>query len=353
MDWLCTANAKSGFGDKPWTSYDMLVVRVETDDGIVGWGESWGYGIIPATKAAIEHVVAPHFIGRDPTRFGDLEEIRHKLHLFGRNGAVNYALAGIEIALWDIWGKNVDKPLHAVVGGAHRLEFPAYASLVPYRDPALVARMTTKALAEGYSTVKLHEIEIPSVHAAREAGGDRFELMLDTNCPWTPWQAQEMARRLQEFRLYWLEEPVWPPENFPALAQLKRESGLAIAAGENVGTAREFETLLAHDAVTYAQPSVTKIGGIAETRKVFGLAETHNIPVSPHSPYLGPGMAATLQLAATLRCPVMIERVYIQIEASPFGSMIDVRSGSMRVPDGPGLGIEPDRELIKRYRAAG
>ena len=147
-------------------------------------------------------------------------------------------------------GENVDKPLHAVFGGAHRLEFPAYASLVPYRDPALVARMTTKALAEGYSTVKLHEIEIPSVHAAREAGGDRFELMLDTNCPWTPWQAQEMARRLQEFRLYWLEEPVWPPENFPALAQLKRESGLAIAAGENVGTAREFETLLAHDAVT-------------------------------------------------------------------------------------------------------
>jgi len=343
--------ASTGFGDKPWTSYDMLVVRVETDDGIVGWGESWGYGVIPAVKTAIEQVVAAHFIGRDPTIVGNLREIWHKLHLFGRNGAIVYAMAGIEIALWDICGKAVHQPVHTLLGSAQRLQFPAYASLVPYRDPALVGRMTAKALAEGYPTVKLHEIDVPPVRAARESGGEGFELMVDTNCPWMPWQALEMARRMNEYRLYWLEEPVWPPENFPALARMKRESGVPIAAGENVGTAREFETLLSHDAVTYAQPSVTKIGGIAEMRKVCVMAEAHNIPVSPHSPYFGPGLAATLQLVATLPYPVQIERVFIQLEASPFGSMIDVRGGTMRVPDGPGLGIEPDRELLKRYRA--
>ena len=158
---------------------------------------------------------------------------------------------------------------------------------------------------------------------------------------------------MREFDIHWLEEPVWPPENFVALARLKRESGVAIAAGENVGTVREFETLLSHDAVTFAQPSVTKIGGIAEARKVYTLADAHNIAVAPHSPYFGPGLAATLHLAATLPYPVKIERVYIELEASPFGPMIEVRSGAMHVPAGPGLGIEPDRELLERYRANG
>lgn len=106
-----------GFGDKPWTSYDMLVVRVETDSGIVGWGEAWGYGIIPATKATIEHVVASHFIGREVGGFATLlSELRYKLHLFGRNGTVNYALSGIEIALWDIWGKATGMALHQLLG---------------------------------------------------------------------------------------------------------------------------------------------------------------------------------------------------------------------------------------------
>ena len=117
--------ASTGFGDKPWTSYDMLVVRVETDAGIVGWGESWGYGVIPAVKTAIEQVVAAHFIGCDPTSVGDLREIWHKLHLFGRNGAIVYAMAGIEIALWDICGKAVRQPVHTLLGSAQRLKFPA------------------------------------------------------------------------------------------------------------------------------------------------------------------------------------------------------------------------------------
>jgi D-galactarolactone cycloisomerase len=178
--------ASTGFGDKPWTAYDMLVVRVETDEGIIGWGESWGYGIIPATKATIEHVVAPHFIGRDAAEFANLfEEMRHKLHLFGRNGTINYALAGIEIALWDIWGKVVDQPVHALLGGAHRLQFSAYASLMPYRDPARVGEITAQAVTEGYPAVKLHEIDVPQVRAARSAGGDGLELTVDTNCPWT------------------------------------------------------------------------------------------------------------------------------------------------------------------------
>jgi L-alanine-DL-glutamate epimerase-like enolase superfamily enzyme len=298
-------------------------------------------------------VVAPHLVGRDAAGFAPLlDELRYKLHLFGRNGTVNFALSGVEIALWDLWGKSTAQPVHALLGGARRLRFQAYASLMPYRDAERVGEITAKAVAEGYPAVKLHEIDVPQVRAARSAAGGGVDLMVDTNCPWTPQQALQMARRMREFDLLWLEEPVWPPEDFAALARLERESGVAIAAGENVGTAREFETLLSLDAVTYAQPSVTKIGGIAEARKVYALAEARGIAVAPHSPYFGPGLAATLHLAATLPYPVQIERVFIDLEASPFGPMIDVRSGYMSVPDGHGLGVDPDPELIARYRAS-
>lgn len=345
--------ASTGFGDKPWTSYDMLVVRVETEDGAVGWGESWGYGIIPATMATLEQVVIPHFVGREASGFAALmSEMRYKFHLFGRNGTINYALAGIEIALWDLWGKATGQPVYQLLGGAHRLRFNAYASLMPYREPARVGEIAAQAAADGYVSVKLHEIDVPQVRAARLALGDAFELTVDTNCPWTPWEAQAMAQRMREYNIHWLEEPVWPPENFGALARLKRDSGVAIAAGENVGSVREFAALLAQDAVTFAQPSVTKIGGIAEAQKVYALADAHNVAVAPHSPYFGPGLAATLHLAATLPYAVKIERVYIELEASPFGEMIHPRAGWMDVPPGPGLGIEPDPALIQRYRAS-
>jgi D-galactarolactone cycloisomerase len=342
---------KTGFGDKPWAAYDMLLVRVETDDGLVGWGESWGYGIIPGTRATLEAVVAPHFIGRDAVAFEPvLDEMRHKFHLFGRNGTINYALAGIEIALWDIRGKRAGKPLHALIGGALRRQFSAYASLLPYRDPALVATITRKAIGEGYTSVKLHEIDVPQVRAAREAGGPGLEIMLDTNCPWSLPQAREMAGRLRDCDIHWLEEPVWPPENFSALARLKRDAGIPIAAGENVGTVREFETLLAQEAVDYAMPSVTKIGGIGEALKVYEAALDRRVAVAPHSPYLGPGLAATLHLAATLPEAVRIERVYVELEASPFGPLGEVRSGSMTLPESHGLGADPEAALLERYR---
>lgn len=340
-----------GFGDKPWTSYDMLVVMVEADNGIVGWGEAWGYGIIPATRTTITDVVSPHLIGRDIAGFAAmLDEVRYKLHLFGRNGTVNYALAGIEIALWDIWGKANNLSACELLGGARRTTFEAYASLLPYRDPDTVAEIAAQAVAKGYAAIKLHEIEMPPIRAARAAIGPDIALTVDTNCPWTLEQARAMARQMAGCNIMWLEEPIWPPENFSALAELNKECGIPIAAGENVGSVREFSTMLEHKAVSYVQPSVTKLGGIGEMHKVFALADAHNVVVAPHSPYLGPGFAATLHLAATLPYAVQIERVYIELEASPFGSMIDLKDGVLAVPPGPGLGVEPDASLLQRYR---
>ena len=296
-------------------------------------------------------MVAPHLIGRR------LLDLRHCY----QNCAINFICSvGTEQSTTRFqasrsrcgtFGQATGMAVHELLGGAHRLEFPAYASLLPYKDPQRVGRIVTEALAKGYRAIKLHEIELAPIAAARAAMGEDADLMVDTNCPWTLGQARKMARRIEEYVIHWLEEPIWPPENFPALADLRRSTPIPIAAGENVGTVREFAAPFAQEAVSYVQPSVTKIGGIGEAQKVVVLADAHNVAVAPHSPYFGPGLAATLHLSATLQQAVQIERVYLDLEASPFGAMIDPVKGMMSVPKGPGLGIEPDPHLVERYRA--
>jgi D-galactarolactone cycloisomerase len=347
-----SSGTSSGFGGKVWTTADMLLVKVDTDAGITGWGEAFGYNIIPATKATLDQIVIPMYIGRDPSQMNQLMfEMQQRLHIFGRNGPVNYALGGIDIALWDIAAKAANLPLHRLLGGAVRIELPAYASLMPYREPDLVGKMTQKSLSEGYRHVKLHEIDVPQTRAAREAGGPNFELMVDMNCPHRPREALEIAKKLVPYNLRWLEEPVWPPENFDALAQIRKETGVPTASGENVGTVLEFKRMFEVGAVTYAQPSVTKIGGITEMRKVMALAEAHNVTVAPHSPYFGPGFLATLHLLAAWPPASTIERLYVDLEASLYGNFINPVNGHYTLPTGPGLGVEPDQQVINKYRA--
>src|SRR5260221_6153434 len=140
--------------------------------------------------------------------------------------------------------------------------------------------------------------------------------MLATNCPWSLNEAQAMARRLEPHDLFWLEEPIWPPEDFAALAQLRATGGMPIAAGENAGSALQFVQMFAAGALDYAQPSVTKIGAIGEMRKVLALAEAANVTAVPHSPYFGPGLLATLEILAAAPQEMLGERLYVGLEAS-------------------------------------
>ena len=343
----------TGFGGKVWTTLDTLLVRVDTDEGISGWGEAFGYNVNEGTKAVIDTLIAPLCLGREATGIAELAaDLQKKLHFFGRGGPVIYGLAGIDIALWDIAGKRAGLPLHRLLGGPARRQVRAYASLLRYREPAVVARLAAEAVACGYRHIKLHEIEVAPVAAARAAVGADIALMLDTNCPWSLGQAKTMARRLAPYDLFWLEEPIWPPEDFAALAALRRDAAMPIAAGENAGSTLQFAQMFAAGALDYAQPSVTKIGGISEMRKVLALAEAANVTAVPHSPYFGPGLLATLHLLAAAPQEMLCERLYVDLEASPFGDLVTARDGMMNVPDGPGLGCDPDEAVIARYRAA-
>ena len=297
---------KSQFAGRP-RQMAMLLVRVETEDGIVGWGEAFGYAVWPATRVAIEKLVAPMAIGKNEDDItGVMDDLQRKLHIVGRTGPVVYGLSGLDIALWDIAGKKAGKSVSALLGGARRTHVPAYASLVRYGDAALVAKNAKAAVARGFRAIKLHEITVTEVKAAREAVGADIKIMMDTNCPWTVDEALAVAKQVKPYDLLWLEEPVYPPEDFKSLARVRREGGIAISAGENAMSPMDFRAMFEAGAVDYAQPSVTKIGGISEMMRIYKLAVEHGVTLVPHSPYFGPGLLASIHMAATFERETMV-----------------------------------------------
>lgn len=338
-------------GGRARTSIDMLLVRVDTDEGITGWGESFGHRIFPATRAVLDTLVGPICVGRDPSQVTALnDELQRGLTGAGRSGPAMYALSGLDIALWDIAGKAAGLPLYRLLGGGARADLPAYASLLRYGSAEAVAHYAEQALERGYRHLKLHEITVPEIKAGRDVAGPDVPIMVDANCPWTVSQAVEMAQRLAPLNIHWLEEPIWPPENLAGMAEVRTRGGIPTAAGENYGTAWEFRRAFEAGAITYAQPSVTKVGGVTELRRVVALAETFGVRVVPHSAYFGPGLLASIHCIAAMPAESLVERFYCDFAENPLGAAIEPEDGRIGVPQGPGLGVDPDPGLIEKLR---
>jgi len=338
-------------GTGGWRALDFCLVRVDTDAGITGWGEAFSYSCRRAVAAAVEDMIAPLAVGRDAADIDGLHgEIQHRLHIFGRFGITAFALSGLDIALWDIAGKAFGRPLHALLGGARRERLACYASLLRYADTALVARYCERALGDGFGSIKLHEVSEPVIAAARTAVPRDVALLLDVNCEWSVADAIAVGRRLAPMGLEWFEEPVFPPEDGAGLRAVGDACGIPIAAGENCCFATQFSALFDCGAVQYAQPSVTKVGGITEFRKVAALAAERGVKVAPHSPYFGPGALATLQLLATLPGDARFEYFYLDADATLYGDTLRPKQGELALPTGPGLGADPDPDALRRYR---
>ena len=184
---------------------------------------------------------------------------------------------------------------------------------------------------------------------ARETAGDDLPIAVDINCEWTPHEAARMAVALDEYDLLWLEEPVWPPEDYQGLADVQAASGVPLASGENACTHHQFKHMMEEGAVTYVQPSVIKVGGIGEFIRVAQLAQAFGFEMAPHSPYFGPGFAATLHLIAHTEQAKWIERIYFDLEADVFTRPLAFDKGTYTVPSGPGLGVEINRDVLKEY----
>jgi L-alanine-DL-glutamate epimerase-like enolase superfamily enzyme len=336
----------------PWTDSlrKQLLVRVTTDEGLTGWGEAFALGAPTAVAAVVEEALRPLLLGESPTAIEPLTDRLHRAtFLYGRRGLAMCAISGVELALWDLAGKARGVPVYELLGGPVTSRVRAYASLLRYDQPQAVAAAARQAVAAGFRAVKLHQTDLASVRAAREAVGPEVHLMLDVNCPWSASEAVRMGRALAEFDLAWLEEPVWPPEDYRALARVAAALDTPVAAGENEATAVGFRELIAHRAADILQPSVTKVGGLGEAKKICALAAAWNVDVVPHAFYFGPGLAATLHLIASTPGLPLVEYPGGELETPLLAEPIRAVDGAVTVPTGPGLGVTVNEEALRRY----
>lgn len=334
------------------SAYHVLV-KVFTDEGITGYGEA--FRVTPgAVSAFIEEGLRPHLLGENPMHIERLWDLMYNItFLCGRKGITLHAISGVELALWDIAGKCRNLPVYEMLGGLCRDNIKAYASLPRYQKPEEVAAIALRCVERGYTAMKLHQKDMESVKMAREAVGSNIALMVDVNGAWTPRQAVEKAKQLEEYGVLWLEEPVSPMDDYDGLAYVRDKSNILIAAGENEYTHYGFRDMITKRAVDIIQPSATKSGGILACRKIFALAEAWNLRIATHSYYFGPGIAATLHLALS-----NIRSEYIEINANPLEASfiqpsLRPEKGYIAAPDKPGLGIDIDESVVQRYPYTG
>lgn len=334
----------------PRTHIESLYIRVTTSQGIVGWGESFGTAR-PMVIAALDHWVRRLAVGQSVADTGLIARIERTLLSLGRAGPMMSALSGLDIALWDIRGKLEGVPVSTLLGGAKRQHLECYASLMQYYGNAEHLKVNIgRALDQGYRWIKLHERTPEAVAIAREVTGPAIPLMVDTNCAWTSADAEPAVAALAPLKPYWVEEPIYPPEDFESLAKLRKATGVPLGMGENVTSLNDFRTMVATGAADFVQPSIVKIGGISAMSKVAAQAEEAGATCVPNVFYIGPGYLAALHCMAAKEKDAPLERMFANLGATPFAKTVPIINGSIEVPRGPGLGADPEDELIAKFK---
>ncbi|KRR27267.1 mandelate racemase [Bradyrhizobium lablabi] len=345
-----------------------MVVEVETEDGLIGWGECYGPARITAAAVA---GIAPLLIGEDPLRTDFLwRKVYSALRDHGQKGVVIEALSGIDIALWDIKGKFFDVPVHQLLGGASRNEVQAYATGLYRRksgDPMrYLPDEAAGYVAEGFKAVKLKvgfgvEEDVAVTRAVREAIGSGIALMVDANHAYDATAAIRLGRMIERYDIGWFEEPV-PPEDLAGYREVKAAISIPVAGGECEFTRFGFRDVLVSRAIDIIQPDTCAAGGLSECRKIADMAETFGVRYNPHVWGTGIAIAASLQLLAVLPShtprslaplePILeFDRTEHPIRQAILTRPIEHSGGLVAVPDSPGLGIEIDRDALTRFAA--
>ncbi|HEV8229015.1 MAG TPA: mandelate racemase/muconate lactonizing enzyme family protein [Candidatus Limnocylindria bacterium] len=352
------------FGDA-WRNLTFVVVR--TDEGIEGVGEVRMINHTSALLGYLEESVPTHVIGADPFAIEALAR-RMIRDDYARAGQIAMsALAVIEMACWDIMGKALGLPVYRLLGGPVRDRVAAYANgwYTVERSPAEFHAAAKRAQARGYRAVKLDPFgtawqeltpaelrrSIGLVEAVRDAVGPDGEVFVEMHGRFTPAQAIAIARELEPYRPGWIEEPV-PPDNPKALARVARAARIPIATGERIHVRHEFRELFELDAVDVVQPDLTMLGGIAETRKLASWAESYYVMVAPHNVGGPVSTAAAIHAAAAMPNFKILEHFNDftdpLVKAAARG-VPDVADGSFPLPQGPGLGVSLDEDVIASH----
>lgn len=350
-------------------SRETTLVRVEADDGTVGWGEAFA---APRTVATlVEDVFADAVTGLSPLAAESLADRVYTGDIgdyhVGRQAFMQCALTGVETAMWDLRGKQADTPIHELLGSQRTETVVPYASTMYVtewgQDPA---EPMEAAAEEGFTAAKIKigrgvEDDRHRVETAREILGEDAHLMVDYNGNYTPSQAVESIRALEPYDLTWVEEPV-PPENLSGYREIKQRVDVPLAAGESHFGRFDFAELITEGLVDVIQPNLGQCGGFAEARFIAKLATTENVTVRPHVWNSGVGTAAALQFAASLpdyphTSAIVPEPVLFEFDRSEnplrhelLETPLDPRGGSLDVPQEPGLGVTVDERAVERYR---
>ena len=367
-----------GYSQQFYARRTAHLVEISTDEGITGWGECFGPGpIAVANKGIVEGVIAPMILGMDPL---DRDVMWHKVYNLmrdhGQKGMPMQALSGVDIALWDIAGKVMGQPLYRLIGGAHRDRVRAYGYGMMLKRESVddhVARFRDEAAAildMGFVATKMKtglgpQADLRLCQAVAEGVEGKGLFMVDANHCYTTSDAFYVGRALDEMGAYWFEEPV-APEDLDGYRELRAGLKVNISGGEAEFGRWGWRAILENRGLDIAQPEVCALGGISEYLRVLALCHAHFTPVINHVWGSAVAVATNLHLLAAMP-PLpgglhpwepMLEfdtthnlfRDELLAEPLDIQGQVARNGGYVRVPDGPGLGVTPDPEVLRRYR---
>ena len=344
---------------------NLCFVKVETDEGLYGWGEAYTQSDRDTQITAHIDQLKRYLIGRDPRNIKHFMQIAYD-DFAGRRSAMDLwcALSGIEQAMWDITGKVAGMPVHMLLGGACRSQIRVYANgWSGSTNPQTLAERAQEVVEMGFTAMKFDPIPGPwrtyvskdvenaaieNVEAVRDAVGWDVDILVEMHRRLAPMHARRIAREIERFRPFWYEEPVLA-ENIAALAAVKRDINLPVVTGEELYTKFEFREVFEKQAADIINPDVCNVGGILELKEIAAMAEPYFVVVSPHN-YNSTtlGLAATLQGAAAIP-NFLITEYFVNLEE--FGKDIakvpfEVKDSYIQVPTTPGIGIDLDEDRL-------
>ena len=353
----------------PDSGKNLCFVRIDTDEGVHGWGECYTQSDRDMQITAHLDALARYVIGRDPTRIRQLTQGAYDDFAARRGGMDFYcAISGIEQAFWDIVGKVAGMPVHSLLGGACRDAIRVYANgwSGGARTPAELGEKAKAVAERGFTAMKFDPVPGPwrtfvdktverraidNVYAVRDAVGDEVDILIEMHRRLAPMHAVRIARAIEGASPFWFEEPVLA-ENVPALARAKRDIHIPVVTGEALYTKFDFREVFETAAADIINPDVCNVGGILELKEIAAMAEAYFVAVSPHN-YNSTtvGLAATLQASAVMP-NFLITEYFVNFEA--LGEEIAhepwrVRDGMIELTDTPGLGIDLDEEALARF----
>ncbi|TKT74631.1 mandelate racemase/muconate lactonizing enzyme family protein [Aquamicrobium sp. LC103] len=337
---------------------DMVLVRIETTDGIVGYGEAH-HAQTPSTIAAfINDALAPSLIGMDAHETEAIWQKSHRRFIatHGPGAAAVIGLSGVDLALWDIKGKDLGQPVYRLLGGSRR-PIPAYAGGISlgFQPVDDLKREIEKLVERGYTFMKLRvgdtmRNDLERVGAIREAFGPSIVLAADAGTRYRTCDVALIAEVCEAGSLAWLEEP-FTPDNLPGYRRLRDLTATPLAAGENHFTRHELRALISEQVIQFVQADCCKTGGITEILKIAALADAWHLQFAPHTSASVLSTAASVHALSVAPNAFIYEADVSAINAfrDELGAPFEITDGTITAPDAPGLGVEIDEALIGKY----